>query len=99
MLVNMSIVIPVIKNFLVYGKDGYTKRDNASWEMMLYVLQMVTTTGPVVLGVYDTLGNTMGAAATFMEKNAAFQKSHFFYDFKRVNQPAEWTNQQEAVWL
>ena len=65
----------------------------------MYVLQVETFPDSVVIGVYDTLEKTMAATKDFKEKNPTLERRHFFYDYKKVNEPAEWTNQQEAVWI
>lgn len=64
----------------------------------MYVLQMsIDTDSSVVLGVYDTIGNLWAATDEYQKLNPEFANKEFFYDVKKMNADAEWTNEQSAI--
>lgn len=63
----------------------------------MYVLQVTTgKESSVVLGVYDSYQLMLAATQKFYDENL-MKSNHYFYDVKKMNADAEWTNEQSAV--
>lgn len=66
----------------------------------MYILQvMVNKDQSVVIGIYDSLSKTKDAAQTHLDHNTMFHDCDYFYDFKKLNESASWTNEQINVWI
>jgi hypothetical protein len=66
----------------------------------MYVLQvMINRDQSVVIGCYDSLKAMKDAAQTHLDHNTMFSDGDYFYDFRRVNESAFWSNDQESVWI